>query len=152
MLALIQRVNRASVSVDGETVSEIGKGLLVFLGIAHDEEEEDIRIFCDKLPKLRIFDDEKGKMNLSLRDISGEILLVSQFTLLASLERGLRPGFENARKPDEAERIYEEIAEKLTADGVIVKKGVFGAHMHVSLENDGPATFIFDTRKKRKSR
>lgn len=149
MLALIQRVNRASVSVDGEVVSEIGKGLLVFLGVSVDDDKEDIEILCERLPKLRIFDDEEGKMNLSLKDVSGEILLVSQFTLLASLKKGLRPSFEKARNPGEAKKIYEEVANRLTLNGIVVKKGIFGAHMHVNLENDGPVTFIFDTKEKR---
>lgn len=149
MLALIQRVNMASVVVDGKVISSIENGMLVLLGVSEDDSEEDVRKIAEKLPKLRIYDDKNGKMNLSITETGGDILLVSQFTLLADLTRGLRPGFEKAAHPEKAEKMFNQVVEELQKKGFKVKTGVFGAHMHVILENDGPATFILNTRERR---
>jgi D-aminoacyl-tRNA deacylase len=146
MKAVIQRVTRASVEVEGRTVGTIGRGLLVLLGVARGDGESDCRFMIDKLRGLRIFSDEAGKMNRSLADVGGAILLVSQFTLLGNTKSGRRPGFEEAAPPEEAKQCYEEVMSGLKAQGTAVQAGVFAAHMTVELVNDGPVTFLLDSR------
>ncbi|HTL60082.1 MAG TPA: D-aminoacyl-tRNA deacylase [Nitrospira sp.] len=146
MKAVIQRVTRASVEVEGRTVGTIGSGLLVLLGVAKGDGEPDCRFMVEKLRGLRIFADEAGKMNRSLVDIGGAVLLVSQFTLLGNTRSGRRPGFEDAAPADEAKRWYEQVSAALKAEGTNVETGVFAAHMTVELVNDGPVTFLLDSR------
>jgi D-tyrosyl-tRNA(Tyr) deacylase len=144
MRALLQRVKNASVTVDGELISSIGNGLLVFLGIHHDDQDKQIDWLAGKIVDLRIFEDEQGKMNLSLKDIEGEILLVSQFTLYANCERGRRPDFIQSAKPDFAEEMYLKFAGKLKTLGFEPKLGVFGGDMKIALLNDGPVTIFLE--------
>jgi D-tyrosyl-tRNA(Tyr) deacylase len=146
MKAVIQRVTRASVEVEGRLVGAIDAGLLVLLGVAKGDGDADCRFMIDKLRALRIFPDDAGKMNRSLTDVGGAILLVSQFTLLGNTKNGRRPGFEEAAPPDEAKRWYEEVVSRLKAQGTAVETGVFAAHMKVELVNDGPVTFLLDSR------
>jgi D-tyrosyl-tRNA(Tyr) deacylase len=142
--ALLQRVTRASVTVDGQIVGKIGPGLLVLVCAMPDDTEAEVDKLCAKISKLRIFKDDAGKMNLSLRDMGGSALIVSQFTLTADL-RGNRPGFSYAAPPDLAKQLYESFSAKVTALGIPVQKGIFGADMDVSLNNDGPVTIWMDT-------
>lgn len=151
MIAVIQRVRSASVSVSNEEVSRIGRGILVFLCVEKGDTSDDAEYISRKLPLLRIFEDENGKMNLSIKDIGGEILIVSQFTLAADLSRGLRPGFEGAEKPEIAEKILDLVVKSIELSKVPVRQGRFRSHMVVNIENDGPATFILDSRQKRRS-
>jgi D-tyrosyl-tRNA(Tyr) deacylase len=144
MRAVIQRVTRCAVSVDGELISEIGTGLLVLLGIARGDGEAELASLADKILNLRIFPDDEGKMNRSVGDISGELMVVSQFTLLADCRKGRRPSFVDAADPEEARPLYESFAARLTASGLRVATGVFGAMMTVSLDNLGPVTLIID--------
>lgn len=146
MKAVIQRVTRASVEVEGRTVGAIDAGLLVLLGVAKGDGEADCRFMVDKLRGLRIFADEAGKMNRSLVDVGGAILLVSQFTLLGNTKSGRRPGFDDAAPPDEAKRWYEQVSGALKAQGTTVENGIFAAHMMVESVNDGPVTFLLDSR------
>ena len=146
MKAVIQRVTRASVEVEGRTVGAIGTGLLVLLGIAKGDGDGDCRFMVEKLRGLRIFPDDAGKMNRSLVDVGGAVLLVSQFTLLGNTKSGRRPGFEDAAPPEEAQRWYEEVVAALKAEGTMTETGVFAAHMKVDLVNDGPVTFLLDSR------
>ena len=146
MKAVIQRVTRASVEVDGLVVGRIDAGLLVLLGVAKGDEETDGRYLVEKIRTLRIFSDAQGKMNRSLTDIGGSVLLVSQFTLLGRTTNGRRPSFDEAAPPDEAKRLYEVVAAELTAQGIPVETGVFAAHMQVELLNDGPVTFVLDSQ------
>ena len=145
MRAVLQRVSRANVTVDGETTGEIGNGILVLLGVGGEDTENDARQLLDKIVNLRIFDDENGKMNLSLADVDGEMLVVSQFTLYADTRRGRRPSYIGAAAPEDANRLYEyfvEEARKLVSN---VGTGRFQAMMDVELVNDGPVTIILDT-------
>jgi D-aminoacyl-tRNA deacylase len=146
MKAVIQRVTRAFVEVEGRQVCAIGGGLLVLLGVARGDGDSDCRFMVEKLPGLRIFGDEAGKMNRSLADVGGAILLVSQFTLLGNTRSGRRPGFEEAAPSEEAKRWYQQVALDLKAKGMTVETGVFAAHMKVELVNDGPVTFLLDSR------
>jgi D-tyrosyl-tRNA(Tyr) deacylase len=146
MKAVIQRVTRASVRVEGRTVGRIESGLLVLLGVAKGDGETDGRYLAEKIRTLRIFSDEQGKMNCSLSDIGGSVLLVSQFTLLGQTANGRRPSFDAAATPDEAKRLYEGVATGLRAQGIPVQTGVFASHMQVELLNDGPVTFVLDSR------
>lgn len=146
MKAVIQRVSFAEVKVNGETVGNIDKGLLVLLGVCEGDTEKDAEVLAAKTAKLRIFEDSDEKMNLSVLDIDGEILAVSQFTLCADVKKGNRPSFTPAAKPDEATVLYEKYVEYLGLNGIKnVEKGIFGADMKVSLLNDGPVTIILDT-------
>ena len=146
MKAVIQRVTRASVKVDGRVVGRIGAGLLVLLGVAKGDDETDGRHLVEKIRTLRIFADAEGKMNRSLTDMGGSVLLVSQFTLLGRTTNGRRPSFDEAAPPDEAKRLYEVVAAELNAQGTPVETGIFAAHMQVELLNDGPVTFVLDSR------
>lgn len=145
MRAVVQRVSHAQVSVDGKVAGSIGRGLLILLGVGQDDDEGTVERLWTKIRKLRIFDDEGGKTNLSLADISGEVLVVSQFTLYANCKKGNRPSFTQAGAPDEAKHLYELFAERAKRDIAHVGTGVFGAHMKVELENDGPFTIVLDT-------
>ena len=146
MKAVIQRVTRASVQVEGKTVGQVESGLLVLLGVAKGDGETDGRYLVEKIRMLRIFSDEQGKMNRSLADIGGSVLLVSQFTLLGRTTNGRRPSFDEAAPPDEAKRLYEQVVAGLSEHGTHVETGVFAAHMQVELLNDGPVTFVLDSR------
>lgn len=147
MRAVVQRVSEAKVSVEGNIVGEIQKGLLVFLGVGEEDEALDLDYMVDKVLGLRIFEDDKGKMNLSLMDIKGEILIVSQFTLYGDVRKGKRPSFSASADPDRAEAIYNEFIEKCKERGVPTAEGIFGANMSVELENDGPVTILIDSKK-----
>ena len=142
MIGLLQRVKRSSVTIDDELYSEIGAGILVLFGVEKGDEKEKAEKIADKISKLRIFEDKNGKMNKAVTDISGEILVVSQFTLAGNCSKGTRPSFDNAEEPQRAKEIYEYFIEKLKEKGLTVKHGVFGAMMDVELINDGPVTFI----------
>ena len=144
MKALIQRVKYASVKVEGKTVGQIDEGLLVFLGVEKEDSFENAEILSKKVCHLRIFEDENGKMNKSVLDINGKILIVSQFTLCADTSRGNRPGFENAALPNEAKELYEYFSSKVYQCGIEVENGVFGADMKVELLNDGPVTIMIE--------
>ena len=146
MKAVIQRVTYASVVVDGETVGSIGVGLMVLLGAARGDTEEDVRWIARKMAEMRIFSDAEGKFNLGLGDVGGAILLVSQFTLLADTRKGRRPSFLDAAPPEEAERLVSLCADHLRGMGIHVETGRFGAHMEVSLLNDGPVTILLDSK------
>ena len=152
MRALIQRVTSASVEVDGAITGSIGNGLLVFFAAGRGDTAEDLSYLCRKLVNLRIFNDDAGKMNLSLLDVGGEVLLASQFTLYASTRKGNRPSFTAAADPDEGRFWYERCQDELLRLGVPVETGVFGAHMKVSLVNDGPVTIWLDSAERNQSR
>ena len=145
MRAVLQRVSEARVVVDGDTLGQIGLGWLVLLGVGHDDTETVADALADKVAGLRCFEDANGKTNLSIKDVGGSILLVSQFTLYADLSRGRRPGFTNAAPPDHATKLVEHFGECLRRRGLPIERGQFGAHMHVSLTNDGPFTIWLDT-------
>jgi len=147
MKAVIQRVSRAAVSVDETTVGRIGAGLLVLLGVARGDGSRDVDYTVEKLATLRIFGDEHGKMNRSAGEAGGAFLVVSQFTLLGDTGKGRRPGFDQAAPPEEARALYEEVVAKLRGRGFPVETGVFGAHMAVELVNDGPVTFLLESKK-----
>ena len=147
MRSLVQRVLSASVDVEGETVGKIEKGLLVLLGVEKGDTENDAAYMGDKLLKLRIFEDEQGKMNLSVKDVGGAVLMVSQFTLLGDARGQNRPGFIRAAAPEEAERLYEAVCDRIRAGGLSVETGRFRTHMEVSLINDGPVTILLDSNK-----
>jgi D-tyrosyl-tRNA(Tyr) deacylase len=146
MRALIQRVSRASVSVDGKIISAIEGGLLVFVGIAPLDHDSDVQWLARKVVQMRLFLDEEGKMNRSVLEAGGQVLLVSQFTLFASTKKGNRPGFSAAGSPDEAQLLIQRLADAMRQEGADVALGQFGAHMQVDLINDGPVTIWMDTR------
>ena len=145
MKAVIQRVSHASVVVDGETVGSCEKGFMILLGVAEGDTEEDAELLCRKIVNLRIFTDEAGKMNRSIKDVDGEMLVISQFTLLANYRHGNRPDFMASAKPEEANRLYEYFKSLAAAEVRRVESGVFGAHMQVSLCNEGPVTIVMDS-------
>lgn len=144
MKALIQRVKRASVTIDGNLYSEINAGLLVFLGVTKIDEIENSQKLAEKILKLRIFEDENDKMNFSVTDVKGEILVVSQFTLCGDCKKGTRPSFDAAALPQKANLLYEDFIMRLKESGLRVQTGKFGAMMDVSLINDGPVTFMIE--------
>jgi D-tyrosyl-tRNA(Tyr) deacylase len=146
MRAVLQRVKEASVTVDGQVVGAIGPGLLVLLGVGKGDTEADVDFMVDKVPSLRIFEDDAGKMNRSLFDASKHLLAVSQFTLYADTRKGRRPSFVDAMPPDEAKRLYSLFCERCRAAGLTVAEGVFAADMKVALVNDGPVTLVLDSR------
>ena len=147
MRAVVQRVASSRVTVDERVTGEVNKGLLVLLGVTHDDTSKDVDYMVDKVTNLRIFEDENDKMNLSLKDIGGEVMAVSQFTLYGDARKGRRPSFSDAARPDVANPLYEEFVEKLRAQGITVGTGVFGAHMMVELTNDGPVTILLESKK-----
>ena len=148
MRAVIQRVERASVSVEDETRGQIGAGFLVLIGVEEGDGDADFKYIADKVPNLRVFEDEQGKMNRSLLDVRGEVLAVSQFTLLGDARGGRRPSFITAARPETADPMYERLVADWRARGIRVETGVFGAHMKVSLVNDGPVTILLDSRRR----
>ncbi|QZY57048.1 D-aminoacyl-tRNA deacylase [Crassaminicella profunda] len=147
MRAVIQRVKGAKVTVEGDITGKIDKGFLVLLGVEPEDDEKDLEYMVEKIVKLRIFEDEEEKMNLSLLDIKGEMLVVSQFTLLGDCRKGRRPNFMNAAKPDQANELYRKFVEKVKSYEIHAETGVFGAHMEVDLCNDGPVTILIDSKK-----
>ncbi len=147
MRAVVQRVARASVKVGNETVGEIGPGLLVLLGVAHDDTEADASYLADKIAGLRIFEDSGGKMNLAALDIGGAVLAVSQFTLFGDVRRGKRPSFDDAARPEQAVRLYELFVDKIRGAGLRCETGKFQEMMKVELINDGPVTILLDSKK-----
>jgi D-tyrosyl-tRNA(Tyr) deacylase len=148
MRAVVQRVTRASVTVEGQIIGQIGQGLMVLLGVEQDDTDADAQQLADKTVQLRIFDDAEGKMNRSLLDIRGELLVVSQFTLLGDCRKGRRPSFIQAAAPELAERLYETYVAAVGVQGVRVATGRFRAMMQVELVNDGPVTILLDSRKR----
>ena len=146
MIAVVQRVTESRVRVQDQTVGKIGPGLLVLLGVSPSDSEKDADYLADKLVHLRIFEDKKGKINLSLLDIGGEMLVVSQFTLLGDCRKGRRPSFVRAAPPDRAEALYETFMDRVRSNGVSVASGKFQAKMDVSLVNDGPVTLIVESK------
>lgn len=147
MRALLQRVSQASVTVEGQIVGQIGWGLLILLGIGHEDSEAKVKALADKIVNLRIFGDDEGKMNRSLLDISGAVLIVSQFTLYADTRRGRRPSFVNAASPDIAELLVGCFKDAIASYGLTVSSGIFGASMHVELCNEGPVTIWLDSEE-----
>lgn len=148
MKSVIQRVSQASVSVQGHIIGKIEQGLCVLLGIEANDTLDDVIWMTQKINQLRIFEDATGKMNLNIQDINGSILLISQFTLLADCTGGRRPSFTKAGPPSHAAHLYEETITLLKQTGIPVEQGIFGAHMRVQLINDGPATFILESKKR----
>ena len=147
MRAVIQRVKSASVTVEGKLVSEIQKGLLVFLGIAQEDTPADVDYMASKIANLRIFEDDEGRMNLSILDVGGEALVVSQFTLYGDCRKGRRPSFIHAARPEKADPLYQAFMDEISRLGVPVKTGIFQAMMDVELINDGPVTMMLDSNK-----
>jgi D-aminoacyl-tRNA deacylase len=145
MRAVVQRVSSARVEVDGQVTGEIGRGLLVLLGVGQGDTECEAAWLAEKIAGLRIFEDEAGKMNLSVQDIGGAVLIVSQFTLFGDCRRGRRPSFTEAAPPEAADRLYQDFCTRLRAAGIPVATGLFQAHMDVHLVNDGPVTIWLDT-------
>ena len=152
MRALLQRVSQASVSVEGKTIGKIGPGLVILIGAESEDTEEDVRYLTDKIIELRIFSDPDGKFNLSIQDISGEILVVSQFTLLANTRKGRRPSFTSAASPELAESLIEKFIESVRANGLKVETGQFQQHMLVEILNDGPVTILLDSNDRHSPR
>ena len=142
MLALIQRVNYARLTIDAQLHAEIGVGLLALIGVEKDDNSANVDKLLEKLLAYRVFADEAGKMNLGLKDIAGDLMLVSQFTLAATTDKGLRPGFSSAMPPAEAEQLYNEMVKKAGQRHAVVRSGVFAADMQIALENNGPVTFM----------
>ncbi|MCS4534111.1 D-aminoacyl-tRNA deacylase [Neisseria montereyensis] len=151
MRAVIQEVTHAEVTVieaeHNETIGQIQNGLMVLLGVSHDDTEADARYMADKIAQLRIFEDDAGKLNLSLKDTGGSVLLVSQFTLYADARNGRRPSFSQAAKPEQANQLYQQVGTLLEQQGITVETGRFQTHMQVSLCNDGPVTLLLDSQK-----
>ena len=148
MRVVIQRVSKAKVVVDGALSGAINKGFLLLVGVEEADTSEDVDYLTRKISNMRIFEDEDGKMNLSLKEVDGEILSISQFTLHADTKKGNRPSFINAARPDQADKLYEELNDNLRTEGFKVEVGVFGADMDVSLVNDGPVTILVDSKNK----
>jgi D-aminoacyl-tRNA deacylase len=147
MRAVVQRVSSSKVKVDESTIGEINKGLLILLGVTHEDTSEDVDYLLEKIVNLRIFEDDNEKMNLSLKDVDGELLVVSQFTLYGDCKKGRRPNFTSAAKPGLANKLYEEFVAKAKNQNIKVETGQFGAHMMVELVNDGPVTMLIDSEK-----
>ncbi len=147
MRAVVQRVKNAQVAVNGSVIGQIGKGLLVYLGVGKDDNEADAAFIADKIVNLRVFADDNDKMNLNVKDAGGQVLIVSNFTLFGDCRKGRRPGFDLAAQPETAEKLYEKVAELVKAEGLEVQKGVFAAYMDVTASNDGPINFLLDSKK-----
>ncbi|ODN30816.1 D-aminoacyl-tRNA deacylase [Fervidobacterium thailandense] len=147
MRAVVQRVDRAAVRVDGQVVGQIDRGFLVLLGVGKGDSLEDVKYLAEKIVNLRVFDDEQGKMNLSLLDVGGQMLIVSQFTLYGDCRRGRRPSYSDSAPPDVAKELYEAFIEEVKKFGVPVQTGVFAAHMLVEIHNNGPVTLLLDSKK-----
>jgi D-tyrosyl-tRNA(Tyr) deacylase len=150
MRLVIQRVSKAACVVDQQITGEIGRGLLIFVGVDSEDTEEDVNWLADKLPKIRIFEDDEGKMNRSLEDIKGEVLAISQFTLHGNLRKGTRPSFNRAASPEKGKNYYDTLVQKISENlGKTVPTGIFGAHMEIEAHNDGPVTLILDSKDKK---
>ena len=147
MRAVVQKVNSSSVTVDGELKGSIGSGFMVLIGVETGDTEKDAAYIADKITGLRIFEDEEDKLNLSIEDVKGEILAVSQFTLLADARKGRRPGFTRAARPEEANALYQMVIQRIREKGIHVEEGVFQTHMVVDIQNDGPVTILLDSHK-----
>lgn len=147
MRAVVQRVTKSSVTVDEQIVGAIDKGLMVLLGVEHEDNNDDVKWLVDKIINLRIFEDEEGKMNKSLLDVGGDLLAVSQFTLMGDCRKGRRPSFSNAARPDQANGLYEDFVKLAGEKGVSVETGQFQAHMMVDILNDGPVTLLIDSKR-----
>lgn len=147
MRAVVQRVTASSVTVDGQVMGRIGRGLMVLIGVEEGDTEKDAAYIADKVSGLRIFEDADEKMNLSVKDAGGDVLAVSQFTLLGDARKGRRPGFTAAARPDEADALYRKTVENIRDKGIKVEEGVFQTHMDVEIHNDGPVTILLDSRK-----
>jgi D-tyrosyl-tRNA(Tyr) deacylase len=147
MRAVVQRVSSAEVRVDDKMVGRVGKGLLVYLGVGKEDTVSDIEYMAEKVSGLRIFEDENGKMNLSVKDIEGEILAISQFTLYGDVRKGKRPSFSDSAAPDKGEELYNQFISRIQGIGIRIDKGMFGAHMMVDYVNDGPVTILLDSKK-----
>ena len=148
MKALVQRVSQASVTVDGEVVGKIGSGLVVLIGVAAEDTEKDVSYLVDRVAQLRIFSDDAGKFNISALETGGEMLLISQFTLLADTRKGRRPSFTEAAPPQQAESLFNLFVERMRSTGLKVETGRFQAHMLVEIHNDGPVTIMLDSKEK----
>ena len=148
MRVVVQKVTEAAVLVGGEIIGEIGKGFMLLVGIGKEDAQEDVCYIARKVANLRVFEDEEGKMNRSLKDVGGDILSISQLTLFADTKKGNRPSFNNAATPETGDELYQEFNERLRAEGFSVASGKFGAHIAVSLVNDGPVTIIIDSKNK----
>ncbi|MCA9065192.1 MAG: D-tyrosyl-tRNA(Tyr) deacylase [Planctomycetaceae bacterium] len=147
MRAVVQRVSRASVTVDGQIVGQIGPGFLILLGVADDDEQQDVIWTAAKIAGLRVFEDAEGRMNLDLKESGGSVLVVSQFTLYGDCRKGRRPSFVAAARPEKAVELYEAVVAELRGTGLPVETGTFQAHMDVELINDGPVTLLLDSRR-----
>lgn len=152
MKAVIQRVKEASVEVEGKVVGSIDTGLVILLGVSQEDKQDDADYLAERIPQLRIFSDGEGKMNLSLMDVKGRILAISQFTLYGNTRKGRRPSFIEAAPPDLANNLYEYFIRKIDEQGIVVEKGIFGAMMLVKIFNDGPVTILLDSNDRHKSR
>lgn len=152
MIAVIQRVTRAAVTADGLPSGNCGKGFLILLGVLKGDDAEDVRLLAEKISKLRVFEDEAGKMNLALADVSGGLLVVSNFTLGANYAHGNRPDFFGSASPDVAEPLYEDFIRQIKAKGIPCESGVFGADMQINMEADGPVTIVMDSAVLRKGK
>ena len=148
MRVVLQRVSRASVSIDDQVYNKIDKGFVLLIGVNDNDGNEEIEYLVHKISKLRVFEDEQGKLNLDINRVNGSILSISQFTLFADTKKGNRPSFTGAGQPEHAKKIYEQFNDQLAATGLEVKPGVFGADMLVDIQNDGPVTIMFDTENK----
>lgn len=146
MRIVLQRVKKASVSAGGNTIASIDGGFLLLVGVGKEDSSSEAKELAEKISKLRVFEDAEGKMNLDVREVKKEALSVPQFTLLGSTDKGNRPGFDNAANPDKAKSLWKEFNSFLSSSGIRVEEGVFGAHMEVSLINDGPVTFVLDSK------
>ena len=146
MKALLQRVSQASISQNDKIIASIGPGMAILIGVAQGDTEEDAQYLAHKIPNLRIFEDNEGKFNLSALDIGAELLITSQFTLLARTKKGHRPSFTDAAPPEEAEPLFDKLIEKLSASGLKVERGIFRQHLLVEIHNDGPVTLMLDSR------
>uniref|UniRef100_A0A7V4KBX1 D-aminoacyl-tRNA deacylase n=1 Tax=Fervidobacterium pennivorans TaxID=93466 RepID=A0A7V4KBX1_FERPE len=147
MRAVVQRVTKASVTVDNEVIGKISNGIVILLGVGKDDTEEDAKYLAEKIVNLRIFDDENGKMNLSLLDVKGQALIISQFTLYGDCRKGRRPSYSDSAPPDLAKALYEKFIELVKNYGVHAETGIFAAHMLVEIHNDGPVTLLLDSKK-----
>jgi D-tyrosyl-tRNA(Tyr) deacylase len=152
MRAVIQRVSQAAVEVAGKTVAEIDRGMVVLLGVQQDDSQEDARYLAKKVAGLRIFEDSEGKMNLSMAEVAGKVLVISQFTLYANTRKGRRPSFIEAALPEKADSLYQFFIQSLQSESIPVEKGIFGAMMMVKIFNEGPVTIIIDSEDRHKSR
>lgn len=146
MRTVLQRVKKASVTVGGRNISSIGVGFLILVGVGKGDTSKEAKDMAEKISKLRVFEDNEGKMNLDISQVGGEVLSVPQFTLLGSTDRGNRPGFDDAASPEEAKSLWKEFNSFLVSRGIKVKEGEFGSHMEVELVNDGPVTFVLDSK------